>query len=66
MNQDQVEGGWKQLKGRIREKWGRLTDDDLDIIAGRREQMVGKLQERYGLSKEQAQRDYDDFLKGSV
>jgi uncharacterized protein YjbJ (UPF0337 family) len=55
MNWDRIEGGWKTLRGRIREQWGRLTDDDLDAIGGRRDQFVGKLQERYGLAREEAE-----------
>jgi uncharacterized protein YjbJ (UPF0337 family) len=63
MNWDQVEGKWKQLKGGAREHWGELTDSDLDVIAGNREKLVGKLQERYGYAKEQAQRTADEWLK---
>jgi len=48
MNWDQLQGKWKQYRGQVREKWGKLTDDDLHIIAGRREQLIGRLQERYG------------------
>jgi uncharacterized protein YjbJ (UPF0337 family) len=59
MNWDQVEGKWKQLKGSVRQKWGKLTDDDLTIIAGSREKFAGKLQERYGLQKEEAQKRAD-------
>jgi len=63
MNADQFEGQWKQLKGKMREKWGKLTDGDWDQIAGRKEQLVGKLQERYGYSREQAEHDLDDWEK---
>jgi len=56
MNTDQIQGNWKQLKGKIKEKWGKLTDDDLTIINGQKDQLVGKLQERYGYTKEQAER----------
>lgn len=55
MNWNQIEGNWKQLKGRAVEQWGKLTDDDLDIVAGRREQLAGKIQERYGIAKEEAE-----------
>jgi uncharacterized protein YjbJ (UPF0337 family) len=65
MNWDQVAGNWKQLKGKIREKWGKLTDDDLEVIAGKRDQFIGKLQERYGISKEEAERQADDWIKSS-
>jgi uncharacterized protein YjbJ (UPF0337 family) len=61
MNTDQMQGQWKQLKGKVKEKWGKLTDDDLDIIAGKRDQFIGKLQERYGYSREQAERDLTDW-----
>jgi uncharacterized protein YjbJ (UPF0337 family) len=63
MNWDQVEGKWKQMKGSVKEKWGKLTDDDLEQIAGLRDQFVGKLQERYGIAKEEAQRKADEWLK---
>jgi uncharacterized protein YjbJ (UPF0337 family) len=59
MNWDQIEGNWKQFKGKVKEKWGKLTDDDLDRAAGRREQLVGRLQERYGWHKEQAEKELD-------
>ncbi|WP_302788888.1 CsbD family protein, partial [Escherichia coli] len=54
MNKDQADGNWKQLKGKVKEKWGKLTDDDLTVIEGKREQLVGKIQERYGYQKEAA------------
>ena len=57
MNWDQLEGKWKQYKGEVREKWGKLTDDDLHIIAGRREQLIGRLRERYGIAKDVAARE---------
>jgi uncharacterized protein YjbJ (UPF0337 family) len=56
MNSDQLEGKWKQLKGAVKEKWGKLTDDDLEQIAGKREKLIGKLQERYGITKEEAEK----------
>ena len=61
MNEDRIEGNWKQLKGRMRAKWGELTDDDLDIAAGNREHLIGKLQERYGIARDQAERRVDEF-----
>lgn len=64
MNWTEVEGKWKQIKGSAREKWGKLTDDDLNVIAGRRDQFVGKLQERYAISREQAQKDLDAWMQG--
>lgn len=63
MNWDQIEGNWKQYTGRVKQKWGELTEDDLVAIAGRRDQLAGKLQERYGLAKEQVQKDLDEFAK---
>jgi uncharacterized protein YjbJ (UPF0337 family) len=62
MNSDQFAGKWKQVKGKVREKWGDLTDDDLQRAAGGREQFVGLLQERYGMAKEQAEKQVDDFM----
>jgi uncharacterized protein YjbJ (UPF0337 family) len=61
MNWDQVEGKWKQAKGSVKERWGKLTDDDLDVIAGKRDQLVGKIQERYGIGREQAQREVESW-----
>ncbi|EBU8132022.1 CsbD family protein [Salmonella enterica subsp. enterica] len=58
---DRVEGNWLQAKGKVREQWGKLTDDDLDVIAGRRDQLEGKLQERYGYAKDQARKEIDDW-----
>lgn len=62
MNSDQLQGKWKQMKGSIKERWGKLTDDDVDIINGRNDQLVGKIQERYGIAREEAQRQVDDWL----
>jgi uncharacterized protein YjbJ (UPF0337 family) len=62
MNWDQVEGKWKQFKGQAKEKWGKLTDDDLDVIDGRRQQLVGRLQERYGIAKDAAEKQADEFV----
>ena len=63
MNWDRVEGQWKQFKGTVKQKWGKLTDDDLDYINGSRDQFVGRLQERYGIAKDEASRQLDDWLK---
>lgn len=63
MNWDQIEGNWKQFRGTIKEKWGKLTDDDLTTIGGMRDQLVGKLQERYGIARDKAERDLEEFLK---
>ena len=56
MDWNRVEGNWKQVKGQIKEKWGKLTDDDLSVINGRRDQLEGKIQERYGLAKDHIRR----------
>jgi uncharacterized protein YjbJ (UPF0337 family) len=61
MDWNRVEGNWKQFKGKIKEQWGRLTDDDLDVIAGHRDQLEGKIQERYGIAKDQVRKDVDDW-----
>jgi uncharacterized protein YjbJ (UPF0337 family) len=62
MDWNRVEGNWKQTKGKIKEKWGQLTDDDLTQIDGRRDQLEGKIQERYGLAKDRARKDVEDWL----
>lgn len=62
MNWDIVEGKWKELKGSARAKWGDLTDDELEEIAGNKDKLVGKLQQRYGYSKEQADQEVDDWV----
>jgi uncharacterized protein YjbJ (UPF0337 family) len=59
---NRVEGSWKQLKGKIQEKWGDLTDDDLDKIAGRRDQFEGLIQQRYGLTKDQARKQIEEWF----
>lgn len=64
MNWDQVSGNWKELKGKLRVKWARLTDDDLDNISGKRDVLLGRLQQRYGFQKERAERELDSFLEG--
>lgn len=61
MNRDQLQGNWKQFKGKAQEQWGKLTNDDLDQIDGRAEQLEGKIQERYGKSKEEAKNEVDRF-----
>ncbi|MFW6182325.1 MAG: CsbD family protein [Chloroflexota bacterium] len=62
MNNDVLRGKWKQLKGRVREEWGELTDDDVDRIQGNREQLEGRLQERYGYAKDEAREEVDGWL----
>lgn len=61
MNWDRVEGSWKQIRGKAQKKWGDLTDDDMDKISGKRDMLVGKIQERYGSTREDAERAADDF-----
>jgi uncharacterized protein YjbJ (UPF0337 family) len=62
MNKDILQGKWREMKGRVKEKWGELTDDDLDRIEGRSEQLIGALQQRYGYGKEQAEEEYRRFV----
>ncbi len=61
MNEDQLKGKWKQVKGNVQKHWGKLTDDDLDVIEGNREILAGKIQERYGISKEEAEEQVNDY-----
>jgi uncharacterized protein YjbJ (UPF0337 family) len=61
MNWDQIEGKWKKVKGQAKQKWGKLTDDELDVVAGKRDQLVGKVQERYGIAHEQAEQQVQEF-----
>jgi uncharacterized protein YjbJ (UPF0337 family) len=61
MNWDRIKGNWVEFKGKVRERWGKLTDDDLDVIAGKREQLIGVLQQRYGYAKDSLERELRDF-----
>ncbi len=61
MNWDQIAGDWKRFKGKVKEKWGKLTDDELTTAAGKREQLAGLLQERYGYAKDQAEKELNEF-----
>jgi uncharacterized protein YjbJ (UPF0337 family) len=61
MNRDIFAGNWKQIKGKVRSKWGKLTDDELDVIGGKREELVGKIQEKYGLEKDKAEEEVNKF-----
>ncbi len=63
MNWDQIKGNWKQVTGKVKEKWGKLTDDDLTTIAGKRDQLAGILQERYGYAKDKADKAIDEFAR---
>jgi uncharacterized protein YjbJ (UPF0337 family) len=61
MNWDRIEGNWKQVAGKAKLQWGKLTGDDLDVVAGRREQLVGKIQERYGVAKDEAEKQLSEW-----
>ena len=63
LNKDEVGGNWKQFKGKVKEQWGKLTDDDMTVIEGKRDQLVGKVQERYGYAKDQAEKEVNDWEK---
>jgi uncharacterized protein YjbJ (UPF0337 family) len=63
MNSDQMKGKWKQMKGSVKERWGKLTDDDIDVINGQQEQLVGKIQERYGIARDAAQKQVEEWNK---
>jgi uncharacterized protein YjbJ (UPF0337 family) len=65
MNQDILEGKWKQMKGQVKQAWGKLTDDDLDRISGSRDELVGLIQERYGWERERAEREVDDLFRNN-
>jgi uncharacterized protein YjbJ (UPF0337 family) len=65
MNEDRIDGNWKQLKGKIKQQWGKLTDDDLDVIEGESEELVGRVQERYGIAREEAERQVKRFRTAS-
>ena len=63
MNWDQIEGNWKEFKGNVQQQWGKLTDDQLDVIAGKREHLAGKIQVMYGMSKDEAENQLADWQK---
>ena len=63
MNWDRIEGSWKTVKGKVREQWGKLTDDDVDVIAGKRDQLVGTLQKKYGRTKEAVEQEIDAWSR---
>lgn len=62
LNEDVLKGKWKQWKGKARQQWGKLTDDDLERIAGDKDELVGRVQERYGYDREQAHREVDRWV----
>ncbi len=66
MNWDQVQGKWKQFKGQVQQQWGKLTHDDLDVIDGKREELVGRIQARYGYAKERAEQEVEKFCDNCV
>jgi uncharacterized protein YjbJ (UPF0337 family) len=61
MNWDEIKGKWKQVKGQAQQRWGKLTNDDLEVIGGKREELVGKIQERYGIAKDEAEKQVNEF-----
>ena len=61
MNEDTLKGNWLQVKGKIKEQWGKLTDDDLDVIAGKRDQLLGRIQERHGVAKDEAEKQVKNW-----
>jgi uncharacterized protein YjbJ (UPF0337 family) len=63
MNKDRIEGNWVQMKGKIKEKWGKLTDDDLKVIEGNREQLAGRIQERYGIAEDTAKKQVEEWTR---
>ena len=63
MNWEKIEGNWKQFKGQARAKWGKLTDDDLDVAKGKREMLIGKIQERYGQRRDEIERQVDEWMR---
>jgi uncharacterized protein YjbJ (UPF0337 family) len=65
MNWDRIEGNWKQFKGKVQQQWGKLTDDDLDVVNGKRTELAGRIQERYGIGKDQADREIDSWLSNA-
>ncbi len=62
MNWDRVSGDWKMFRGKVKQQWGKLTDNDLDVIQGKRDELLGKIQNRYGIARDEAERQLDDFL----
>ena len=64
MNWDHIKGNWKQFTGQLKSKWGKLTDDDWTLVGGKKDALVGKLQERYGYQRDRAEKEVDDFING--
>ena len=65
MNWDTIAGNWKQFQGKARQQWGKLTDDDLELVKGKRDELAGRIQERYGIAKDEAERQIDDWSRTS-
>lgn len=65
MNSDQFEGKWKQLKGTVKQRWAKLTDDDVTALSGKKDELVGRIQERYGITREQAEREADEWARAA-
>jgi len=63
MNWDRIEGNWKQFRGQVQQQWGKLTNDDLNTVEGRRTELVGKIQERYGIAKDEAEKQVDTWMR---
>jgi uncharacterized protein YjbJ (UPF0337 family) len=63
MNWDRIEGDWKQFKGKVQQQWGKLTNDDIDVIKGNQTELAGRLQQRYGYAKDEAQKQIDSWMK---
>jgi uncharacterized protein YjbJ (UPF0337 family) len=63
MNWDRIEGNWKEFKGKAQQNWGKLTNDDLDVIGGKRQELAGRLQKQYGIEKDEAEKQIDNWLK---
>lgn len=61
MNSDTMQGNWEQLKGKVQQKWGKLTDDDLDVVEGKRTELAGRIQERYGIARDEAEKQIDEW-----
>lgn len=66
MNWDRVEGNWKTFKGQVRQQWGKLTDDDLDVIAGRRDELIGRIQNAYGMARDEAEKQVTAWEKNQT
>jgi len=62
MNEDVLKGKWNEIKGRVKQKWGKLTDDDLTAVEGKKEKLLGLLQQKYGYAKDKAEQEYKDFI----